>query len=230
MPPPAWSSARDTAISGARALMPWLLASRSTAGPPTRSWSATARCRPARPPRRLGVGDRHVADLAGAAGGAAVQHAAEVDGQAEAVAHPQQGEAVGRLREPVGVLGDGGEVDVVLHPDGTARGRCAATRAGRDVTSRACARRRPAGRRPGRRHPGLRPPPSGPSGRRSPASAAAAASAVRTSPSGVRSPAECGRSTVAAPSRWPVRSTISALARCGSTSTPAAMPARPSIV
>src|SRR5690606_12153875 len=60
-------------------------------------------------------GDRQVADLAGAAGPAAVQPAAQHHRHAHAAVEPHEGEVVGALRGAVRALGDGGEVDVVLY-------------------------------------------------------------------------------------------------------------------
>src|SRR5690606_36225914 len=60
-------------------------------------------------------GDRQVADLAGAAGPAAVQPAAQHHRHAHAAVEPHEGEVVGALRGAVLALGDGGEVDVVLY-------------------------------------------------------------------------------------------------------------------
>jgi hypothetical protein len=65
-------------------------------------------------PRRAQA-DRHVADLAGAAAGAAQEPAAaQVDGEAEAEAQPDQREAVGAVADAVPPFGDGRQVDVVV--------------------------------------------------------------------------------------------------------------------
>ena len=79
-----------------------------------------------------------VADLARAARRAAMHGAAEVDGDAEALADPEQREAVGRLSRAGGALGDRGEVHVVVEGDLECRAR------------RSMRRRAPSSGQPGR--------------------------------------------------------------------------------
>lgn len=67
--------------------------------------------------QRAGAGDRQEADLAGAAGGAPAQGAVQDDGGAGAVAEPEQDEGVVVAGRALALLGEGGEVDLVLQQD-----------------------------------------------------------------------------------------------------------------
>ena len=64
------------------------------------------------------AGDRQVADLARAPRCTAVDAAALVDRQAEALAHPEQREAARVAPGAVGAFGEGGQVHVVVDADG----------------------------------------------------------------------------------------------------------------
>lgn len=67
--------------------------------------------------RQRGAGQRHVADLARAAGRAPQEHAAEHDRRADTFVDVGQHEVVVVLRRALVLLGDGGEIDVVLDGD-----------------------------------------------------------------------------------------------------------------
>lgn len=68
-------------------------------------------------------GDGQEADLAGASGPAAVQPAAEHQGGAEALLVPEQDEVLVAAGRAEALLGDGGEVHVVLVLDRHGQGR-----------------------------------------------------------------------------------------------------------
>ena len=116
---PGRRSAAATSACGpwATPSMPSSRASRGSAWAPASSW---------KPPlfalvdlaHQRGAGHRQEADLAGAAGEAAVQPAADDEGGAEALLVPQQDEVLVAARGAEALLGDGDEVDVVLVLDG----------------------------------------------------------------------------------------------------------------
>ena len=88
------------------------------------------------------AGDRHPADLAGRAGEAPMQLAAEHDRETDAPADPEQHEVVDALRGAAVRLGDRDEVDVVFERDRDARGLRAAPRAGHAASGAGRTRRR----------------------------------------------------------------------------------------
>jgi hypothetical protein len=67
--------------------------------------------------RRAAEADRHVADLARPAPGSPQQLPAQVDREAEALAEPDEREAVSVGADAPAALGDGGQVHVVFHHD-----------------------------------------------------------------------------------------------------------------